>query len=45
VIHQLVADDEDLLKFLELAGPRLMVYEMTLPTLIYRFLTEGASSI
>ena len=45
VIHQLVADDEDLLKILELAGPRLMVYEMTLPTLIYRFLTEGASSI
>lgn len=45
VIHQLVADDEDLLKFLELAGPRLMVYEMTLPTLIYRLLTEGASSV
>jgi len=45
VIHQLVADDEDLLKFLELAGPRLMVYEMTLPTLIYRLLTEGASSM
>lgn len=45
VIHQLVADDEDLLKFLELAGPRLMVSEMTLPTLIYRLLTEGASSM
>jgi Fe-S-cluster containining protein len=45
VIHQLVTGDEDLLKFLELAGPGLMVSEMTLPTLIYRLLTEGASSV
>jgi len=45
VIHHLITDDEDLLSFLELAGPRLMVYELTLPVMIYRLLTEGSASL
>lgn len=43
VIHQLVPDDEDLLKILQLAGPQLMLHEATLPIMIYKLLTEGAS--
>lgn len=45
VIHQIILDDEDLLKFLQLAGPQLMIHEVTLPIMIYKLLTEGASSI
>lgn len=45
VIHQLVPDDEDLMKLLQLADPRLMIQEGTLPIMIYRLLTEGAASI
>lgn len=45
VIYQLVPDDEDLLKILQLADPQLMVYEITLPIMIYKLLTEGASLI
>ncbi|MBT4092067.1 MAG: hypothetical protein HOE30_26565 [Deltaproteobacteria bacterium] len=45
VIYQLVPDDEDLLKILQLADPQLMLYEVTLPIMIYKLLTEGASSI
>jgi len=45
VIHQMVPDDEDLLKILQLADPQLMVYELTLPIMIYKLLTEGASSL
>ncbi len=45
VIYQLVHDDEDLIKFLELAGADLMVNEMTLPIMVYRLLTQGASSV
>lgn len=45
VIHQLIPADEDLLKFLKLADPKLMIYEVTLPIMIFKLLTEGASSI
>ncbi|HOQ43590.1 MAG TPA: hypothetical protein PK178_15620 [Smithellaceae bacterium] len=45
VIHQLVPDDGDLLQILQLADPQLMLYEVTLPIMIYKLLTEGASSI
>lgn len=45
VIHQLVPGDEDLLELARLAGPHLMTHEITLPILIYRLLTEGASSV
>lgn len=45
VIYQLVPGDEDLLKMLQLAGPQLMTYEITLPIMIYKLLIEGVSSI
>lgn len=45
VIHQLVPDDEDLMKILQSADPQLMLYELTLPIMIYKLITEGASSI
>lgn len=44
-IHQLIPGDDDLLKMAQLADPQLMLYEITLPIMIYRLLTEGASSI
>jgi Fe-S-cluster containining protein len=43
-IHQLVPDDEDLIKFLQLVNPQLMLYEITLPIMIYKLLTAGVSS-
>ncbi|PKN68774.1 MAG: hypothetical protein CVU54_12950 [Deltaproteobacteria bacterium HGW-Deltaproteobacteria-12] len=45
VIYQLVLDDEDLLKILQLTAPELMLYELTLPIMIYKLITEGAASI
>ena len=45
VIHQLIPDNEDLIKILQLADPQLMLYELTLPIMIYKLITEGASSI
>jgi len=45
VIHQLVPDDKDLMRLLQLADPQLMIYESTLPIMIFKLLTEGASSI
>jgi Fe-S-cluster containining protein len=45
VIYQLVPDDEDLLKILQLADPKMMVYEITLPVMIYKLLTEGTSFV
>jgi Fe-S-cluster containining protein len=44
-IYQLVPDDEDLMRILQLADPRLMLYELTLPIMIYKLLTEGVSSV
>lgn len=44
-IHQLIPDDEDLIRILQLAGPNLMLYELTLPIMIYKLLTKGASYI
>jgi Fe-S-cluster containining protein len=44
VIYQLIPDDEDLIAIVQLADPQLMLYEVTLPILIYKLLTEGVSS-
>jgi len=44
-IYQLVPKDEDLLQILQLAGPQLMLYEVTLPIMIYKLLTEGTSFV
>lgn len=43
-VHQIVPDDEDLVNFLQLVDPQLMLYEVTLPIMIYQLLTEGISS-
>jgi len=45
IIHQLIPDKEDLSKIILLADPRFILYELTLPTMIYKLLTEGPSSI
>lgn len=45
VIHQLIPHEEDLSKIVLLADPRFILYELTLPVMIYKLLTEGASSI
>ena len=45
VIHQLIPNDEDLSEITLLADPRLTLYELTLPTMIYRLLTEGSPAI
>jgi len=45
VLHNLVPNDEDLTDIIRLADPRLVLYELTLPTMIHKLLTEGSSSI
>jgi len=45
VIHQLIPKDEDLMKILRLVDPQLVLYELTLPIMIHKLITEGASSI
>jgi Fe-S-cluster containining protein len=45
VIHQLIPNDEDLSEMLLLADPRLTLYELTLPTMIYKLISKGSSSI
>lgn len=45
VLHQLIPNEEDLSKIVLLADPQFILYELTLPTMIYKLLTEGSSSI
>lgn len=45
VIHHLIPNDEDLTGILRLGDPRLTLYELTLPIMIHRLITEGASSV
>ena len=45
VIRHSLPDDEDLIEIIQLADPRLTLYELTLPTMVYRLLTEGSSAI
>lgn len=45
ILHNLVPNDQDLTNIIRLADPRLVLYELTLPTMIHRLLTEGSSSI
>ena len=45
VIHQLIPDEKDLYEMMQLAGPQFMLYELTLPLMIYKLLTEGAASL
>lgn len=45
VIYHITPNDEDLTKMIRLADPRLILYELTLPTMIHKVLTEGSSSV
>lgn len=44
-IRRSMPDDEDFIKMVQLADSRISLYELTLPTLIYRLLTEGSAAI
>ena len=44
-IHHSMPDDENFIEIIQLAGSQLMLYELTLPTMVYRLLTEGSSAI
>jgi len=44
-IRRSVNTDEDLIAIVQLADPRLSLFELTLPTMIYRLLTEGSTAL
>ena len=44
-IRHSMPDDEDLIEMIRLADPRLTLYELTLPTMVYKLLTEGSAAI
>jgi Fe-S-cluster containining protein len=45
LIRHSVPEDQDLIEMMKLADPWLMLYELTLPTMIYKLLTEGSSAV
>ncbi len=44
-IRRSMPSDEDFIKIVQLADSRLSLYELTLPTMIYRLLTEGSAAM
>ena len=44
-IRRSMSADEDFIKIVQLADTRLSLYELSLPTMIYRLLTEGSAAI
>jgi Fe-S-cluster containining protein len=44
-IQRRMPDDQDLIGMIQLADPRLTLYELTLPTMVYRLLTEGSAAM
>jgi len=44
-IHRSVLADDDLVAIVQLADARLSLYELALPSMIYRLLTEGSAAI
>jgi len=44
-IQHATAADEDLIAMIQLADSRLTLYELALPTMVYRLLTEGSSAL
>lgn len=44
-IRTAVPDDRDLIAMAQLADPRLTLYELSLPTMVYRLLTEGSRAM
>jgi Fe-S-cluster containining protein len=45
VVYHQIPDDEDLKEILRLADPRLILYELTLPTMIHKLLNQGLESV
>ena len=45
VIHHMIPRDEDLMEIMRLVDPRMTLYELTLPAMIHKLLTEGSSSV
>ena len=44
-IRRVTPDDRDLVGMMQLADPRLTLYELTLPTMIHQLLTEGSAAM
>ena len=44
-IRNSVPDKENLLEFMHMSGSQMMLYELTLPVMVYRILTEGSATI
>lgn len=44
-IHEAIPKETDIYRLAEIGGPQLSLYVLTLPTLVYRLLTEGLSPI
>ena len=44
-VHHLIPRDHDLLKMVRLADSRIVVYELSLPIMIYRLLHEGSTAL
>ena len=44
-IQRSITEDDDLVRIVGLADTRLSLYELSLPTMIYRLLTEGSAAI
>ena len=45
VIHRMIPDDGDLADIIRITDPRLLLYELTLPTMVYRLMVEGSASV
>jgi hypothetical protein len=45
VIYNMVPRDEDLIELMQLADPRMLLFELTLPTMVHKLLTQGAASM
>jgi Fe-S-cluster containining protein len=45
VLYNLVPNDEDLMNIMRLTDTRIVMYELTLPTMIHKLLNDGSSSV
>lgn len=45
VLHNVIPGDQDLIAMMQLADPRLLVYELTLPKMVNKLLTEGSAAV
>jgi len=44
-IRRSVLEDKDVINLVQLADPRLSLFELSLPTMVYRLLTEGSAAL